>query len=359
MICRQLRRIRILIGKLNRLTDEKPLRQCSEDAPAFFFIDIQPSQIIPFDKVIKTLDRISHLEKAASIRGRIVRIANTLVKDAKITPESQWAVRGDRALTYAAVPSPNTEIVKGKWWAKDYSGVPLISLDSGLARGFGVDVGDTITFNILGQEITATIANLREIDWKTLRFNFAIIFAPGTLEDAPHSYLAAVHTPSNAELEIEQAITDKFSNISVIRVREALEEAARIVEGVGWAMNGLALVTVLAGILVLAGTFATTQIQRVRDSTVLKVFGATRSQIIAIYLLESGLLGLITSIIAAAIGAITSWALIVFLFHLTWEWFPGDIFLTIGFVVLFSTSFGVLSTWKALGNKVSPYLRNS
>ena len=92
-----------------------------------------------------------------------------------------------RVLTYMSEKPETTEVVAGSWWPKDYRGPPAISLDAGLARGFGVSVGDTVSFNILGREITTTIASLREINWRSLRFDFAVIFAPGTLESAPQA----------------------------------------------------------------------------------------------------------------------------------------------------------------------------
>ena len=90
------------------------------------------------------------------------------------------------------------QIVAGKWWPANYRGLPLISLDANIAKGFGVNVGDTLTLNILGRDIKARIASLRKINWRSLRFDFAIIFAPGTLESAPQSHIAALQTPKNS-----------------------------------------------------------------------------------------------------------------------------------------------------------------
>ena len=78
-------------------------------------------------------------------------------------------MRGDRALSYAAEPADGTEIVEGTWWDANYAGPPQISFDAKVAAGFGVGVGDTLTVNVLGREITATISSLRKIDWRTLR----------------------------------------------------------------------------------------------------------------------------------------------------------------------------------------------
>jgi hypothetical protein len=96
-------------------------------------------------------------------------------------------LRSDRGLTYAAEPPAGSHIVAGSWWPADYRGAPLVSFDAELAQGMGLKLGDTLSVNLLGREITATIANLRQIDWARLGINFAIVFAPGALEAAPQT----------------------------------------------------------------------------------------------------------------------------------------------------------------------------
>ena len=230
-----------------------------DKAPALFFIDVQPHQVDAFDTLVRSVPGTSGLERQPSLRGRIVRINGVPVEKVNIPAENSWAIRGDRALTYSAGPWKGARIVAGEWWPADYKGPPLISFDAGLARGFGVGLGDTLTLNILGRDITAKIASLREINWRSLRFDFAIIFAPGVLDRAPQTHIAVVYATPAAEEAVEKAVTDRFANISAIRVREALEAASRILDGVGTAVRAIAAITILSGALVLAGTVATGQ----------------------------------------------------------------------------------------------------
>jgi putative ABC transport system permease protein len=222
-----------------------------DQAPAFFFIDIQPHQVESFDTTVTSVPGAHDLMRRPSLRGRIVKIAGVPVEEVDIDPGVRWAVRGDRALSYAATPAEGTEFAGGAWWPEDYAGPPIISFDAAVARGFGVGLGDTLTINVLGREITAEIVSLRKIDWRTLRFDFAIIFAPGTLENAPHTHIAAIKAPPQAEPDIERVVADNFANVSAIRVRDALDAANRIIAGIGTAVTGTASVTVLAGIIVL------------------------------------------------------------------------------------------------------------
>ena len=346
--------IALIEGNLSRQVKER----LPDMAPAFFFIDIQPGQTAAFDQVLGGFDGTGEYRRVASLRGRIVKIAGVPVEDAEIAAEAAWAVRGDRALTYAAKPTDGTQIVAGKWWPADYQGAPLISLDANLARGFGVTLGDTLTLNILGREMEARIASLRAIDWRSLRFDFAIIFAPGSLENAPHSHIAAIQAPQSLEDGIEKAVGDRFQNISIIRVREALQSAANLLDGIGAAVRSTATVTILGGILVLAGAVAAGRRRRVYDAVVFKVLGATRRTILQAFVLEYGLLGIATGVIAAVIGSITAWAVVRFLMGMEWAFLPNAVVLTVVICLVVTLVVGFAGTWRALGQKAGPLLRN-
>lgn len=234
----------------------------------------------------------------------------------------------------------------------------MISLDANLARGFGVGLGDTLTLNILGREFEARIASLREIDWRSLRFDFAIIFSPGTLEGAPHSHIAALQAPPEREDGIERAVADRFANVSVIRVREALKAAADILAAIGAAVRATSAVTILAGALVLAGAIAAARRRRIYDSVVLKVLGASRRTLLAAFALEYGILGLATGVIAAAVGGLTAWAIVVWLMHAQWTFFPGTVAWVVALAMGVTLIAGFAGSWRALGQKAAPYLRN-
>jgi len=329
-----------------------------DQAPAFFFIDIQPHQVADFESQVLSVPGAGELTRMPSMRGRIVQINGVPVDQVDINPSVRWAVNGDRALTYAAVPSPGTEFTDGTWWAADYRGPPQISFDATVADGFGVGVGDTLTINVLGRDIKATIGSLRKIDWRTLRFDFAIIFAPGTLEGAPQTHIAAIKAPSSAEADIERTVAQHFANISTIRVRDALEAASRIIQGIGAAVTGTASLTVLAGIIVLAGTIAAAKSGRVYDSIVFKVLGATRRQIMGAFLLEFSLLGLFTGVVGTAVGTLISWAVIQQIMAMSWVFLPLEAAVTVLSAVAFTTLAGFFGTWRALGEKASRHLRN-
>ena len=337
----------------NQISERLP-----KQAPAFFFIDIQSGQVDAFDAAVRSVDGAGELQRVPSLRGRIVRIAGVPVEQAKVAPEAAWAVRGDRGLTYAVAKPARAKVIAGQWWPSDYDGPPIVSLDAGIARGFGVGVGDTITLNILGREITVLIASLREIDWRSVPFDFVFIFAPGALEGASHTHIAAVAAPPEAEDAIEAAVTDRFANVTAIRVRDALEAVNEMLSGIGHAVRSTAPITLVAGALVLAGAIAAGRQRRIYDSVVFKVLGATRGRIVRAFIIEYGLMGLVTGIIAAVIGTTTAWAVIVFLMDSEWVFRPAVVAVTAVVCILITQAMGFAGTWRALSEKAAPHLRN-
>jgi len=346
--------IALIEGNMRRQIEDR----LPEEAPAFFFIDIQPDQGSAFDAAVTNVPETKGYQRVPTLRGRIVKIAGVPVEHVDVAHSSRWATHGDRALTYAAQHRNDAKIVAGEWWPADYAGPPIISLDAGLAKGFGIGLGDTLTLNILGREITAKIASLREIDWRSLRFDFAIIFAPGTLEAAPHTSIAAIEAPRHREDAVERAATDAFPNISAIRLRDALQAAAVVLKGISAAITGTAALTLIAGAVVLAGVIASEHQRRVYDAVVYKVLGASRRRIVGLYVLEYGVLGLITAAIAAAIGSLTAWAVIRFLMEAQWTFLGNVVAVTTAICLTVTLSMGLIGTWRALGHKAAPHLRN-
>ncbi|HEX4194030.1 MAG TPA: FtsX-like permease family protein, partial [Stellaceae bacterium] len=153
-------------------------------APSFFFIDIPSDQVTAFDKLLAGMPGVSDVRQVPSLRGRISALNGVPVEKAFVGPDARWATSSERGLTYAASLPAGSRLVAGEWWPADYRGAPLVSFAADLARGMKLKVGDTITINVLGRDVTATIANLREIDWTSLNINFAIVLSPGTLDGA-------------------------------------------------------------------------------------------------------------------------------------------------------------------------------
>jgi len=346
--------VALIEANLGRQIDDR----IPEQAPTFFFIDIQPQQVEEFRRIVASVDGADSPEMMPHLRARIVAIDGVPVEEREIAPEAQWAVRNERGLTYAAEPPDGSRIVAGTWWQADYSGPPIISFDSGLARGFGVGVGDTLTFNVLGREIEAEIRNLREIEWGDLQMQFAVIFAPGALEGAPQTFIATTRTEPAAEAPLVRALTDRFPNVSAIRVKDALEAAKGILDQIGTAVRATGSISLVAGALVLAGAVAAGQRRRIYDSVVLKVLGAQRIDVLQAYLMEFAILGAVTAAIGAVIGGVVAFVVVTRVMELDWSFVPGPLVSTTLACVAITVVFGFVGVWRALGQKAAPLLRN-
>jgi len=341
-------------GNLRRqLEAEMPDR-----APNFFFIDIQPDQAARFDQLARSLPGVEEVKRVPSLRARVVAVKGVPAEQVQVTPETAWALRGDRGLTYAARPPEGTRVVAGHWWPEDYRGPPLLSFDAGIAEGWGVGIGDTITVNVLGRNIDLRIANLRQVDWRGLGLNFTMVASPGLLEAAPHTNIATIRGDPRRDAEVLRAITDAFPNVSGIRVRDALEAVAGLLGRVGVALSATGGITLLAGLLVLGGAVAAGQRQRVRDAVVLKTVGATRAQIRAAWLVEYALVGLVAGLLAALAGSAGAWAVVHFVMRADWVPLPGLLAATVAGCAVLTLACGHLGTALALRVRPGPLLRN-
>ncbi len=347
--------IAMVQGNLARQLNE----QLPEMAPSFFFIDIQSDQVAEFDALLASTPGIGQVRRVPSLRGRIVKLGGIPVEQAVVAADAQWAVGSDRGLTYSAEPPSGSRVVEGKWWPPDYSGPPLISFDAQIARGMGLGIGDTITINVLGREVEATIANLRAIDWTTLGINFTLVFAPGTLEGAPQTHIATAQVADGAEDALEKAVIDRFPNVSAIRIKDALSTIEQIMGQIATAGRATAAITLLAGILVLAGAVVASHRRRVYDAVVLKVLGARRRTIMSAFALEFGLIGFGTAIVASAIGAFSAWLLMRYYMRIEFALLPGTILATALGATVVVAGLGLAGTWRALGQKPAPLLRNA
>jgi putative ABC transport system permease protein len=327
-------------------------------APSFYFIDIQPDQVAGLQSTVMATPGAHDFERVPMLRGRITRINGVPVE--KITPpkDYEWVLRGDRGLTWSADPPPGAEIVAGKWWPKDYRGDPLISLDSGTAEGFGLKLGDTITINLLGREVTGTIANLRAVDWSSLSINFVMVFSPGLMQSAPQTNIATVRVPTDEEGGLMNRVAEKYPNISAIRVKDALATALELLAQVGGAIRGTALATLGAGILVLAGAVAAGREKRIYEAVLLKMLGGRRRDIALGYVWEFALLALVSAALAILLGTLGAWLFLKLRLETELAIAPAALAGVLALALGLALVLGFWGSWRALGARAAPYLRN-
>jgi len=346
--------IALIEGNLDReIRDTMPAA-----APSFFFIDIQPDQTAAFDRLVGGFPGVGELRRVPMLRGRITAINGTDADKLQYAGDMGWVLQGDRGITWAPEMPEGSRIIAGDWWPSDYRGPPLLSLDHEVFDAFGLKLGDSITVNVMGREITAAIANTREFEWSSLTINFVMVFSPGILEGAPQTHIATARIAVDQEVALQKAVADRFANVSAIRVKDALETVGQILGAVGDAVRLSAAVTLLAGILVLGGAVIASHHRRVYDAVVLKVLGATRADVARAYLIEYGFLGLATAILAAGLGTLAGYLFQTLVMEGDWVFLPVTVLLTAGIGTGITLALGLIGTLWALGQSASPLLRN-
>ena len=334
------------------------LDQLPAAAPSFFFIDIQNDELQHFQQILAAQPGVLKVDEVPSLRARIVSVDGVPADQVKATPDTQWALRGDRGLTYSKVVPPGSKLVAGSWWASDYTGPPLVSFAAEIARGWGMHVGSVIRVNVLGRDIDLKVASLREIAWRSLGINFTMVASPGLLEHAPHTHIATVRAVPADEGAILRAVTDAMPNVSGIRVADVLGAVADLVGKLAAALAATGSVTLASGALVLAGAVAAGQRRRMAEAIVLKTLGATRRQIRAAWLVEFGAIGLAAGILSAGVGTAASWAVVQHVMHADWVFLPGALALTLGGCTAMMLLFGYAGTASALRARPAAFLRN-
>lgn len=335
-----------------------------EVAPAFFYIDIPPAEIDAFLETARSVPGVTLVESQPSLRGRIVRINGRPVDQVQVDPDSEWALRSERGLTFAAEPDQDMAITAGEWWPPDTDRTgqtPLICFDAALAKGFGIGVGDTLTVNVLGRDITAEIACLREIDWTSLSINHTFIFAPGTLENAPHAFIATVRTdnrdPATTQT-LDRLVSQRFPDVVVIDMSDILSDVRDIFSQIGITVRATAVLTLLAGLLVLAETLRANLRRRRYEAVVFKVLGATRRDIMVSLVFEFLLLGGAAALMAGALGLAVSYPFVTWVLKQQWVFLPVPLALIITGGMAATLVLGLMGVRAALGRKAWPVLRN-
>ncbi|BBD08740.1 uncharacterized protein DFE_2014 [Desulfovibrio ferrophilus] len=333
-------------------------RQTPATSPSFFFIDVPKGRMAELEQVALAMPGVERVDKTPTIRGRILEINGIPAYEAEVGKGSSWALRSDRALTFAGPRPEKVELVTGDWWPEDYAGPPLICFDSDIAKDFGVGVGDTLTVNILGRRVTGTIAATRDIDYTTGGINHAIIFSPVVLERAPYTWLVSAYAEREAEPLLFREITSQFPEVIAISMREVLEEIAGIVADIGLAVRSCAAVTLLAGLLVLAEALRANLRTRHRDAVIFKVLGATRRDVMLALVLEFAILGAAAALLAAALGTVGGWLFVTEGMDGRWVFLPGTLAAVVLGGVAATVTLGVLGVRKSLAGSAWPVLRN-
>lgn len=333
----------------------------SGKTPSFFFLDIRGSESAGFETFLKAQAPDAKIEKVAMMRGRITALNGQSPDKVKADESATWVLEGDRGITFAAQPPEGSTISEGAWWPADYKGEPLVSLETGIANGLHLQLGDSISVNVLGRTTTAKIANLRKVDWRTFGINFVLVFSPNTFAGAPTTYLATL-TPTGdssqkSEIALLKATAAQFPTITSLRVREALDTVQNLVGQLATAIRAASSVVLIAALLVLAGALSAAQNARSYEAVILKTLGATRPILLGTYALEFLAVGAATAVLALLCGSMAAYGIVVWLMKFSFMMPWAVVFATLGVSIALIILIGLIGTWHALNLKPARKLR--
>lgn len=323
-------------------------------APSFFFIDIQPDQITPFLDAMTQNPNVSRVDQAPILRGVLSEING---RPAREVAGGHWVVTGDRGITYATQPTSGTKITAGTWWPQDYTGPPQVSFAAEEAAEIGLGLGDVITVNVLGRDISATITSLREVDFSSAGIGFVMTFNPSALAGAPHSHIATVYAEAEAEAQILRETAKAMPNITAIRVKDAIERVGEAMSAIATATAWASAATLLTGFAVLIGAAAAGERARTYEAAILKVLGASRAKILLNFALRAAFTGAAAGAVAVAAGGLAGWAIMRFVMESRYEFQTASALGIVFGGALLALLAGMVFAWRPLATRPAQILR--
>ncbi len=337
------------------------------DAPAFFFIDIQPDQADGFAALLRRQTGGPAPTLTPLVRSRLHALNGQPVT-AKDEPEPDrgsredkrkaWYLTREYVLTFMEHLPKDNSLVKGKWWPQNpIPGTPLVSVEEEAARNLGLDVGSRVTLDIQGSLVTAEVSSIRKVTWGNFSTNFYLILSPGSLDGAPMTYVATVTLPPQQEVPLQQAVVAEFPNVTAIHVGDVLASFTRMLDRLSLAIRAVALFCIFAAGLVMGAALAVTRYRRLYESVILKALGATRGLVAQAFAMEYLLLGLVAGSVGLLLACALSWAILHFVFELTWTVQPTLLTIGLASTVLLTVVIGFWGTFGLLGQRPLPILR--
>jgi putative ABC transport system permease protein len=329
-----------------------------EIAPDYFFIGIQNTDREIFENSIKSMDQNIRLEIVPIVSSGIGKI-NGIDPKKYIAPDndSYWVIGSDRRSSWSETIPEDNPIVAGEWWDLTKPDQLQISLDAKVARDFNVQLGDIFTLNIYGREIDGSIVNFREVDYRDLSINFAMLFNPQFANTIPHEYLATAKF-DDLEKFNETKLLDSLPSLSIIKISDYLNKVTDILNKVFIAVILISAITIIIGLIVISSAIMVQGKIKEYQNLVFKILGFSKREIILSSIIEFALIFFSVILIAILFAVIGSYYVIEYIFELVWQFDLKVLFnlgLSIGLVTLVLI---LLTNLKYLSPKVYPLIRN-
>lgn len=347
----------VLLAAIRTSLDANIARTVPDRAPALFALDVPRDRVADFTDTVRTASPGAQVATVPLLRGTVTGYAANRVADMPTLPPEAFILRGERGITYAEAVPVGSVLTQGRWWPRGYAGAPLVSVEAEQAKALSLKLGDPVTVSVLGQEVTARVANFRQVQWDSFGFNFVLVFSPGTFAEFPHNLSATVAMPPARTGAVMRALLPRFPSVSVIEVGGVLKQVQDVIGQLSSAIAAAASVAILAGIAVLIGAITAAREARTYDAVMLKVLGATRAQVLGTQAIEYALLGTIVAGVALALGLVGAWVVVVQVFAFAWLPDYPAVLATVGIGIGVTMVVGLLGSLPILAARPAQALR--
>jgi putative ABC transport system permease protein len=326
-------------------------------------LDVQADQR---EGIRALLDEMRGPDAPAAALVPVLRARVTGVQGREVSLDDYEDVRGrgslarEYTITYRPSLERNEAVVAGRFWDATPSGEGEVSIEESIRERFGIDVGDTMRFDVLGRTISARVTSVRHVEWADGRAGgFMFVFRPGVLDAAPHGFVSFFRGPDDPAVRarLQARLAGQYPNVSVIDGREMLATIRTVVDNVTLAITVVGTLVVLSGLLILAGAVAMTKFRRVYEAAIFKTLGATRQVIASVLLLEYGVLGALAGVIGAGGAMVLTWAISRYALDIPWR--PLPLLTSAGVVAtaVVVAVVGLVASWDVLQKRPLATLR--
>ncbi len=308
--------------------------QIPEKAPNHFVINIAPDEVAPINEMLRSKGFESQ-PLYPMISGKISKINGRSTAELEVELQAKRSTqRGPRAssnrnLTWMQALPADNQIIRGAWWADNYHGEALVSVERDFAISNGLKIGDELKFVIRDREVDARITSIRSVKWDNMRPNFYIIFSPGALDDFPSTYMTSFFLDKDEKLFLNKLLRE-YPTITVLEVDAIIEQIQRIISQVTLAIELVLALIMVSGGLVLLASIQASMDERCHQQAILRALGASQRLVLGSLLVEFSVLGFFAGILATMGAEVTVFGLETEIFELEynshpWLWLLGPL----------------------------------
>jgi putative ABC transport system permease protein len=262
------------------------------------------------------------------VRGRLVEINNRPVEPSNYdSPRAKRLVGREFNLTWTNNLQADNKVVAGRWWGDEGDERRAFSVETGVAETLGIKLGDTLSYNVGGAELSAVVTSLREVDWDSFNPNFFVIASPEILRNAPATLVTSFYL-APAQKGVITELAQRFPSVTVIDIEAIMQQLKELMDRGALAVEFVFIFTLMAGVLVLYAAIQSSQCERHHESALYRAMGASRKQVVLGLLAEFATIGVVVGVIAAFTATIVGYLLAEYVFELTyrpnpWLWAWG------------------------------------